>query len=210
MFLENEGFGIEAKVSEVDALVFADDALLVEDLSRKDSRAIRLQKTKNKKLRLEKLYNPSSVIRYAHRASYDRDDAIGVVPVFHGKDDPVAFIKKGKKNVTKQTLNKVANRKLRYQKVVAPEPILEEDDTFNLIEEHDWQYQTLPIGENIGNKVWDAWYDHVFFVTMEAAGEFKKIEKSLLRLSNLNDTLQSNKLEESIVNLWKCLERSLL
>lgn len=207
MFLDNEGFGIEQpKVSEVDALVFADDALLVEDLSRKDARAIRLQKTKNKKLRLEKLYNPSSVIRYAHRASYDRDDTTGIVPVFHGEDSPVTFIKKGKKNVTKQTLNKVANRKLRYQKVVA-EPILEEDDTFNLVEEEDliWQYQSLPVTENLGSKVWDAWVDYGFYVTMEAVGEFNKIAKSLKRLSNLNDTLQNDKLEQNILNLWDAL-----
>ena len=61
---------------------------------------------------------------------------------------------------------------------------------------------TPPITENLGSKVWDAWIDYGFYVTMEAAGEFDKIAKSLKRLSNLNDTLQNDKLEQNICNLW--------
>ena len=75
-------------------------------------------------------------------------------------------------------------------------------------EDFTWQFQSLSIGENLGYKVWNAWYDYALFITMEATGEFDKIAMSLQRLSDLNDTLQSEKLEQNILNLWDALRNN--
>ena len=54
MSLDNHGMGIK-KISDLDLLVAMDDEILVSRYAAKDARSIRLEKTKNKKNRRQKM-----------------------------------------------------------------------------------------------------------------------------------------------------------
>lgn len=104
----------EMGIFEVDALVSADEKILADRYNAKDRRAVRVEDEKKAKKYNERLYNPADVIKWGEKAEFNVER--GITPVFHGEDEPVAFIKKSTKNLTKQTMNKVANRKVRYQR----------------------------------------------------------------------------------------------
>lgn len=115
MALAQAGMGLPEMISEVDALVFADEEILSGHLAAKDRRAARFERNKDQKKRNKRLYDPSNVTHWSKKAEYNVFR--GITPVFHGEDEPVAFIKKSRKNGTKQLLDKIDNRKIRHEKL---------------------------------------------------------------------------------------------
>jgi hypothetical protein len=80
----------------------------------------RVHQKDSKKNRNKVLYDiRRKVSRYAHRDFYDHDDKTNISPVFHGKDVPVAFIKKSDPSYAsvKKILKKSEIRKLRHKKL---------------------------------------------------------------------------------------------
>ena len=151
--LAEHGMGID-KISEADELVFLDDQLLVNDILRKDKRSIRIQNAENKKNRNKRLYSMSGdVERYAHRFWYDVDDRVNIAPVFASGNEPVAFIKKSRKNGFKKVVNKVENRKVRYQKI-ADEPMA------TYVDEYEEDFETPWFVDKIHRRA-DAVKNHV-------------------------------------------------
>ena len=108
-------FGEENTTSYIDALVAEDEVMISDRIKAKNRRAVRVEDKKNTKIRNKRTYDPSDVRHWSKKAVYNEYRSI--TPVFHGQDEPVAFIKKSRKNVTAQTFNKVANRKIRYTKI---------------------------------------------------------------------------------------------
>ena len=144
MSLANHGMGLPEKVSEVDAMVFADDALLVEAYDRKDRRAVRIDRNKNQNERNKRLYDPSNVTNWSKKAAYN--EFRGICPVFHDEDEPVAFIKKSRKNGTKQMMDKIENRKIRYERFEEPMPEVEVNVGVALDDEPDYSYAKFDYG----------------------------------------------------------------
>lgn len=107
-------FGMENTISEIDSLVLDDEEIIYNHNAAKDRRAARFERNKDQKGRNKRLYDPSNVSHWGKKAAYN--EYRGITPVFHGENEPVAFIKKNRKNGTKQTMNKVANRKVRHKK----------------------------------------------------------------------------------------------
>ena len=121
--LATVGMGLPEMISEVDALVFADEEILNGHLAAKDRRAARFEQKKDQKKRNKRLYDPSNVTHWGKKAAYNVFR--GITPVFHGEDEPVAFIKKSRKNGTKQLLDKIDNRKIRHENKVRYEKLPE-------------------------------------------------------------------------------------
>lgn len=132
--LATVGMGLPEMISEVDALVFADEEILSGHLAAKDRRAARFEQKKDQKKRNKRLYDPSDVTHWAKKAEFN--EFRGITPVFHGEDEPVAFIKKSRKNGTKQLFNKVDNRKIRYEKLPEFEEDLIDKDTGEVFMEY--------------------------------------------------------------------------
>ena len=147
--LEAHGFGQAPKISEVDFMVFEDDDIRMAHYDAKDARTTRFKNEKNRKERNKALY-----LRYgkpdvwSSKASMNRDDAVGICPVFAGKDQPVAYVKKGHKFAGYKNLKKAQNRKTRHQKFYKPLPeapvIDEEDDITD--EEFFWELSRWVLG----------------------------------------------------------------
>ncbi len=148
----NNVFGMENTISEIDSLVLADEEILVNHNAAKDRRAVRIEQKKKEKERNKRLYNPYDVVNWGRKAAYN--SFRGVCPVFHGENEPVTFIKKSRKNETKHILNKIANRKVRYERFF--ENLIPDVAPIGGItlceDEEDWigWYSTLSLGEKIG------------------------------------------------------------
>ena len=114
-YLDNM-FDEENTISEIDLLVADDEAFRFNHYHQKSIRKDRFKDDELKKLSLKAQYmkygEPSN---YAHRAAYD-NGGDQIVPVFHGQDKPVTFIKKGKKLEATKVYRKSVNRKERHQK----------------------------------------------------------------------------------------------
>ena len=100
-YLDNY-FGAD-DISEIDTLVLADEEILTARYLDKDRRAVRVEGKAKAKRRNKRLYNPNDVINWGSSAWYN--EFRGITPVFHGEDEPVAFIKKSHKNTEKAVFN---------------------------------------------------------------------------------------------------------
>ena len=163
-----EKFGTRQIISEVDALVFADDDIRMAHYDAKDARARRFQKTDDKKRRNKALYLLGVDVKditFAHKTYFDRDDVVGIVPVFHGQEKPVSYIKKGRKFTGESEYRKAQNRKVRHTRFTEPmpeQPIIGEITVAPDDEDMTWQYQTLPLGERIESSCYDVLWDYAF------------------------------------------------
>ena len=182
--LAEHGMGID-KISEADELVFLDDQLLVNDILRKDKRSIRIQNAENKKNRNKRLYSMSGdVERYAHRFWYDVDDRVNIAPVFASGNEPVAFIKKSRKNGFKKVINKVENRKVRYQKIeiTADEQIVGGITVADEIEEYSDTFRDVTIGKMCHDFFSEDWEDYVTKKWVELYFKKRELENSIYEL----------------------------
>lgn len=96
----------------IDALVAEDEAMIADCIKAKNRRAVRVESKKNVKIRNKRTYDPSDVHHWGKKAVFN--EFRGITPIFHGSNEPVAFVKKSRKNVTTQTYVKTQNRKERY------------------------------------------------------------------------------------------------
>ena len=73
---------------------------------------------KNAKKHNKRIYEPEEIARYAWSDKAWLNEYRGITPVFHGKDEPVAFIRKSSHYArAKKFWKKVDHRKLRHQKL---------------------------------------------------------------------------------------------
>ena len=215
-------FGITEKVSEVDALVFADDQILVDRFAEKDARAIRIGNKKNHKNRRKALYEMrSAVSNYAHRTYWDRDDTVGIVPIFKNaeSDTPVAFVKKGRRYEWEHLQRKQKNHKIRYERFSTPEPIigeitrvsgvtLAEGDVWKDKWDDEWK-NTIGFRTNI-NKLWEdeakRRYDELWDLRIRAEVEIRKIKRKIKdmkeKIAHYEEDI--NCINDMIVDLWTC------
>ena len=173
----NNVFGEESTMSYVDALVTEDEEIIADHIKAKNRRAVRVEYKKNAKIRNKRTYDPSNVRHWSTKAAYN--EFRGITPVFHGQDEPVAFIKKSHKNVPQQTWVKIQNRKERYSAVpteggaylrVNTEAIFADYAEYDSYVEIDWDgVKWLTITVNSPDEFSGQYYDwHTWLTTEEA------------------------------------------
>ena len=206
-------FEAENVVSEIDLLVEADENLLVVDATKKMTRADRYRKTSKAKNRRKALYSRyGEVSNYAHRNWYDHDPMVNVSPVFAGNDEPVAYIKKGKKPSWEKAMKKVENRKVRYETFAEPMP--EEVQTTGVTIDDDgeefWHLyvKDVPVDVSLSYTHWNVFYEwkrneqnrllfEEFDLTMDVKLAKQKLELAQLQLEIAELKLKTFKLRNN-------------